>query len=160
MSQDALMQEMLDHYAIEKLMVRYAERIDANDPVGAASCFAEDGIGHYWGAYKGRAAIAERLTGILDAFAATSHHLSNIKLEINGDQATGLSYVYAFHRYAESFDPMHYWGRWVDTIVRVDGEWLFAEREVVGVGRLELGDPRPEGGVDDALPGHPGRQKR
>ena len=156
MSQDSINQEMIDHFEITKLMTRYAERIDANDPEGAAACFAEDGIGHYWGEYKGRDAIIERLNGILDQFAATSHHLSNIQLEINGDSATGLSYVYAFHRYAETFEPMHFWGRWVDRIVRVNGEWLFAEREVVGVGRLEAGDPPPEA----PLPGHPGRRVR
>ncbi|MFN3231606.1 MAG: nuclear transport factor 2 family protein [Alphaproteobacteria bacterium] len=156
MSQEDLLAEMVDHYAIKKLMVRYAERIDANDPEGAAACFAEDGIGHYWGEYQGRDAIAERLVDILDAFAATSHHLSNVMLEIDGDTATGLSYVYAFHRYAHNFEPMHYWGRWVDKLVKVDGVWLFAEREVVGVGQLSVGDPPSE----RPLPGHPGRLAR
>ena len=150
------LQEIQDHHAIEHLMVRYIDRIDANDPHGAAACFAEDGIGVYWGEYQGRAAIAERLTGILDAFHATSHHLSNVMLNIDGNHATGLAYVYAFHRYAETFEPMHYWGRWVDEIKKVDGEWLFARREVVGIGQLTRGDPTP----DAPFPGHPGRLQR
>ncbi len=37
-------QELLDKQAITELMIRYAERIDANDPEGAAACFAEDGV--------------------------------------------------------------------------------------------------------------------
>ena len=156
MSQQDDIQEMLDYHAISKLMVRYAERIDANDPEGAAACFAPDGIGHYWGKFVGREAIAQRLTGILDAFTATSHHLSNIKLTLNGDTAEGLSYVYAFHRYAGSHDPMHYWGRWKDRLVRIDGQWLFAEREVVGVGQYLKDDPPST----NPLPGHPGRASR
>ena len=157
MTDQALISEMLDHFAIEKLMKHYAERIDAKDPAGAAACFTEDGIGNYWGEYKGRAAITERLTGILDRFAATSHHLSNVQLDINGDEAKGLSYVYAFHRMADTLDPMHVWGRWVDRTVRIDGEWRFASREVVIVGRLEAGDPRPDVPYHEAFPGHPGR---
>jgi hypothetical protein len=152
---DAL-QEMLEARAIEQLMIRYAERIDANDPVGAAACFAADGIGVYWGEYQGRAAIAERLTGILAAFTATSHHLSNVLPTITGDRATSIAYVYAFHRRTGSNDWMHYWGRWVDELVKVDGEWLFARREVVGIGSIEPGDATR----DRVFPGHPGRLPR
>ena len=153
MSNDQALQELLDQHAITKLMNRYIDRIDAKDPQGAAACFAEDGVGVYWGDYRGRAAIAERLTGILAAFSATSHHLTNVLLEIEGDRATGLSYVYAFHRYAENFEPMHYWGRWVDELQRVDDQWLFMRREVVGVGQIMKGDPPPA----EPFPGHPGR---
>ena len=48
---------------------------------------------------------------------------------------------------------MHYWGRWVDRLVKIDGEWLFAHREVVGVGSLNPGNPPG----DLRHPGHPGR---
>ena len=85
------LQEMLDERAIKKTMYRYLDRIDANDPEGAAACFAEDGVGKYWGDFKGRKAIAERLTRILDMFASTSHHVSNINIKIEGDTATALS---------------------------------------------------------------------
>ena len=144
-------QPWIDKLAIHELMARYAERIDAKDPTGAAACFTEDGLGVYWGECRGRKAIEERLTGILEAFLATSHHLSNIQITLDGERATVLSYVYAFHRYADSREPMHYWGRWVDVLVKRDGQWLFARREVVGVG--SIGSAR--GDFDH--PGHPGR---
>ena len=153
---DKAIQELLDLRAVEQLMIRYADRIDANDPEGAAACFAEDGVGKYWGEYRGRKEIAARLSGILDLFAATSHHLSNVSIQIDGDRATAMSYVYAFHRMAGTNDPMHYWGRWVDRLVRTDEGWLFAEREVVGIGSIEPKDAnrsRPQ-------PGHPGRLRR
>ncbi len=91
--------EMLEARAIEQLMIRYIDCIDANDPYGAAACFAPDGLGVYWGEYRGREAIVARLRGILQVFAATSHHLTNVAPVINGDTATSQSYVYAFHRY-------------------------------------------------------------
>ncbi len=48
---------------------------------------------------------------------------------------------------------MHYWGRWVDELTKIEGEWLFARLEVVGVGNLVPGEP----GSPDDHPGHPGR---
>lgn len=148
-----LVQELLDARAIEQLMTRYIERVDAKDPVAAAACFAPDGVGIYWGEYRGREAIAERLRGILDGFTATSHHLSNVQPVIDGDRATSLAYVYAFHRRVGSGDYLHYWGRWVDELARVDGEWLFTRREVVGVGSVVPADAE-RGRIH---PGHPGR---
>ena len=153
---DKTIQELLDLRAIEQLMVRYADRIDANDPEGAAACFAEDGIGHYWGKFQGRKAIAARLRKILDRFSATSHHLSNVSIRLDGDRATSMAYVYAFHRMADTNDPMHYWGRWVDRLVRLDEGWRFAEREVVGIGSIEPDDA----GRTREQPGHPGRLAR
>ena len=153
---DPEIQALLDERAITKLMVHYAERIDANDPEGAAACYAEDGVGVYWGEYRGRTAIAERLAGILDGFYATSHHLSNVQITLDGDRARAMSYVYAFHRLKPSFEHMHYWGRWVDALVKVEGEWLFAHREVVGVGNLRPG----VAGSPEDHPGHPGRLTR
>ncbi len=152
---DKAIQELLDIRAIEQLMVRYTHYIDANDPEGAASCYAEDGTGTYWGVFKGRKDIAARLKKILAAFSATSHHLSNIKIELDGDQATAMSYVYAYHRYVETEDPVHYWGRWVDRLVRLDGGWFFAEREVVDVGTIEPKNAHRS----RTPPGHPGRLK-
>jgi uncharacterized protein (TIGR02246 family) len=154
MNADRILREMADKQAIQELMARYAERIDANDPEGAAACFAEDGLGVYWRDCVGRAAIAERLAGILDAFHATSHHLSNVLIELDGDRATAQSYVYAFHRMAGTFASMHYWGRWVDELARIDGCWLFTRREVVGVGSIDRGSD------DLDHPGHPGRLAR
>ncbi len=153
---DKAIQELLDVRAIEQLMVRYTHCIDANDPEGAAACYTEDGTGIYWGVFKGRKEITARLTKILALFSATSHHLSNIKIELDGDQATAMSYVYAYHRDAKTEEPIHYWGRWVDRLVRLDDGWFLAEREVAGVGSIEPNN----GHMDRTQPGHPGRLKR
>jgi len=148
--------ELVEARAIEQLMIRYIDRVDANDPVGAASCFTEDGVGIYWGEYRGREAIAERLAGILDGFVHTSHHVTNVATEIDGDRATAQAYVYAFHRRTGTNDFLHYWGRWVDELAKVDGGWLFARREVVGLGSYTAGDREK----DRTFPGHPGRITR
>ncbi len=150
---DAALQEMIDARAIEQLMIRYIDRVDANDPVGAAACFAEDGLGIYWGDYRGREAIADRLEEILAGFTTTSHHLSNVAPVITGESATSQAYVYAFHRRVDSGDHLHYWGRWVDELRKTDGQWLFVRREVVGVGTMVPDDAERT----RSHPGHPGR---
>ena len=151
---DDTLRQIVDERAIERLMANYAERIDAKDPEGAAACFCEDGVGIYWQECIGPAAIAERLTGILAGFHATSHHLSNIQITLSGDTAAALSYVYAFHRYANTLEPMHYWGRWIDELKRENGQWKFARREVIGVGSI---NPEGRDTADLNHPGHPQR---
>ncbi len=154
---ERIARELADKTAIHALMEHYADRIDANDPAGAAACFAEDGIGVYWQDCVGPKAIAERLTAILAHFHATSHHLSNVLIRLDGDTATAQSYVYAFHRVKAAMDkPMHVWGRWVDRLKKVDGQWKFAHREVVSVG--SIGSVRVPNDLDH--PGHPGRLAR
>jgi hypothetical protein len=153
---DDAVRELIEARAIEQLMVRYIDRIDANDPSGAADCFTPAGTGIYWGEYVGRDAIAERLSGILDAFTATSHHLTNVAPVIHGDTATSQAYVYAFHRRVDTNDYLHVWGRWVDELQKVDGQWLFARREVKLVGTMVPGDAE----VGRGHPGHPGRLTR
>lgn len=154
---ERIARELADKTAITALMAHYADRIDEHDPVGAAACFTEDGVGVYWQDCVGPAAIAERLTGILAHFHATSHHLSNVQIRLDGDTATAQSYVYAFHRVKAAMDrPMHVWGRWVDALKKVDGHWKFAHREVVSVG--SIGSVRVPNDLDH--PGHPGRLVR
>ena len=149
---------LLDEREIEQLMVHYIDRVDANDPVAAAECFAPDGLGIYWGEYRGREAIATRLGSILEAFSATSHHLSNVAIRLDGDTATSQAYVYAFHRRVEDHSPLHVWGRWVDELARTEEGWRFTRREVVLVGRM--GDHPSTIEEDHSLVGHPGRLHR
>ena len=54
---DETLRQILDERAIERLMADYAERIDANDPAGAAACFCEDGVGVYWQDWVGPTSI-------------------------------------------------------------------------------------------------------
>lgn len=152
---DELIRTLIDERDIYRLMVQYADRVDANDPAGAAACFTHDGTGIYWGEYQGREAIASRLAEILDAFTVTSHHLSNPAIDVTGDQATSLSYVYAFHRRVSDGSPLHVWARWVDRLERTDEGWRFARREVARVGRISA---EAEGPMD--FEGHPGRLDR
>jgi uncharacterized protein (TIGR02246 family) len=142
---------LADRQAINELITHYVERIDANDPQSAARCYLEDGVGFYWGRYEGRAAIAARMAEVLAGFACTSHHVSNIQVKLDGDRATALTYFYSYHRALPDLSVIHFWGRWVDELVKLQGKWLFTRREVIGLGSHGW----PAG--DANHPGHPGR---
>jgi uncharacterized protein (TIGR02246 family) len=122
-------------WEIEQLMAHYLERVDARDPEGAAATFTEDGVADYLTGrtYQGRERIARVLGGILGHFERTSHHMSNHQVRIAGDTARAITYVYAFHRLAATGGTWHFWGRHVDRLVKVGGEWLIAERTLIAV---------------------------
>jgi uncharacterized protein (TIGR02246 family) len=150
---DAKLQTLLDKQEIYELMVRYTDRIDANDPEGAAACFTPDCIGVYGPICQGRKEVADFLGTTLLKFLATSHYLSNVNIKVDGDRATAMSYIQTFHR-MNNKETMFTYGRWLDELVRLDGEWLFARREVRRVGSIN----HPSG--DFIHPGHPGRLQR
>jgi uncharacterized protein (TIGR02246 family) len=150
--------ELADRYAIEQLFVRYFDRVDANDPEGAAQQFAEDVefeimIGKR---KQGRDRFARSLGRVLDQYERTSHHLSNVRTEVDGDEAHGLAYVYAYHRMRNTGEPWHLWARMQDRYRRIDGQWLITEHVLFGLDAVPM---RPDIPRDWYL-GHPGRLER
>src|SRR4051794_8137811 len=100
-------QAPLDERAGEQLFHRYFERIDANDPDGAAAHMTADVafevmIGER---REGRERFARAVGRVLDGYTATSHHVTNFVSQLTGDEGTASMYVYAFHRMASTGDP-------------------------------------------------------
>ena len=101
-----LAQLACDRYEIADTLHRYAFGLDHGDADSLASAFTEDclfdfksaraklGIG--FNKLTGRAAIVETLLPILGPLD-TSHTVSNLQIEINGDSATLHAYVMAQH---------------------------------------------------------------
>src|SRR4051812_50061812 len=93
---------LLAERAIQRLCVRYLDRVDARDPPGAAALFASDGAADYLTGrlYHGRSEIARVLEAILRQFECTSHHMTNhlSEVDLERGEATAVTYVYAFHR--------------------------------------------------------------
>ena len=117
---DAAVRELVDARAIEHLMVRYFDAVDALDPFAAVEIFTDDIEGDFMTGkvYRGPRAIARALGKILLQYEHTSHHITNHRATITGDTATALTYIYAFHRMRASEDTWHLWARHVDQLVR------------------------------------------
>jgi len=154
---DAL-QELLDARALEQHLIAYFERIDANDPEGAARFLADDVEFEIMTGqrFTGRDRFARKVARVVDAYAATSHHVSNFKCAIDGDRATSSCYVYAFHRMAATGDTWHLWVRIEDRYARTAEGWTITEHVLRGVDS----QPRREDIPPDWYAGHRGRLVR
>jgi uncharacterized protein (TIGR02246 family) len=103
MDQSLALRDLLDRQAITALIHAYCYHFDRNEPDAVAALFAPEAVVDYGpevpeltGVEAIRAAVA---AGLRDTFAATSHHVSNIDIRLEGDRATSICYLYAWHRY-------------------------------------------------------------
>lgn len=148
-------QELIDARAIEQIMIEYFDRIDALDPFGVGDLFAEDATADLMTGkiYAGRTAITRALGKILLQYRHTSHHISNHRATIDGDQASAQTYIYAFHRFPDD-SVWHLWARHVDELSRIDGSWKLTSRVLVPI------DSTPPWDLIDAswYRTHPGRR--
>jgi len=126
--------------AIRDLVDAYAHCADRRDAEGQKSLFTEDThfVVHMGGqgsqptqVLDGREALAPVFDD-LNRYQATMHFNGQSTIELDGDRATGESYCIAHHLFTEARERklMVAWLRYGDTFSRVDGNWLFAERNL------------------------------
>jgi ketosteroid isomerase-like protein len=134
--------EAADRLAIRELFDAYAHCADRRDAKGQMALFTEDTrFLVYMDARNpeptqdlhGREALAP-VFDALNAYVATMHFNGQSTVELDGDRATGESYCLA-HHLTEAGDGsrtlMVASIRYLDTFVKQDGAWLFAERRLM-----------------------------
>jgi hypothetical protein len=135
--------EAADRLANRELFDAYAHCADRRDAKGQMALFTEDTpFVVYMDARNaeptqdlhGRETLAP-VFDALNAYVATMHFNGQSTVELNGDRATGESYCLA-HHLTEAEDGsrtlMVASIRYLDTFVKQDGAWLFAERRPDG----------------------------
>jgi ketosteroid isomerase-like protein len=132
--------ELADRLAIRQLVDAYARCADRRDAEGQKSLFTEDT--HFVVYMQGQGSEPtqvldgrEALTPVFDAlrrYQATMHFNGQSTITLDGDRATGESYCIAHHLFTADGDRqlMVAWLRYRDTFVKLDGAWLFAERNL------------------------------
>ncbi|MGW4531830.1 nuclear transport factor 2 family protein [Nocardia sp. NPDC004340] len=134
--------EAADRLAIRELVDAYAYCADRRDANGQMALFTEDM--HFVVYMDARNAepsqelnSRESLAPVFDAlnaYAATMHFNGQSTIELSGDRATSVTYCMAQHL-TENADGsrslMTAWIRYLDTMVKQDGGWLFAERNLI-----------------------------
>jgi 3-phenylpropionate/cinnamic acid dioxygenase small subunit len=138
--------DLIEIAKIEDVMLEYCDAFDEgriSDVVAqfTAECRFDLGFGDV---RQGRESLYEFLAMRAALYSATSHHVSNIRIRLSADDAaTATSYVYArsWHRGTEFTSEL--WGRYRDTLVKVDGVWQIAERLLRAAGSARF--PVPEG---------------
>jgi ketosteroid isomerase-like protein len=132
--------EQADRLAIRELVDAYAHCADRRDAEGQKSLFTEDA--HFVVYMGGQGSEPtqvldgrEALTPVfedLNRYQATMHFNGQSTIALDGDRATGESYCIAHHVFTDEGERklMVAWLRYGDTFVKVDGAWLFAERNL------------------------------
>lgn len=155
---DSDLKRLLDERAVEQVFVRYFDRVDANDADGASLLFAEDVAAEIMTGkvYRGREWYRRALGRTLAQYERTSHHVTNVQVAVDGDSATAVLYVYAFHRMADTGEPWHLWARLIDRLVRTPDGWIITDHRLIGIDGVPDRDAVPPGFYQ----GHPGRNAR
>ena len=139
----AAVSELLDRQAITDLIHAYCYHFDRNEPVEVAALFTPDATVDYGpeaATIVGADAIASTISvGLERTFAATSHHVSNIQITLEGgDRARSVTYLYAWHRYVDGSPDGELWGRYVHRFERTDAGWRIAELVLQAAGTVDF----------------------
>jgi SnoaL-like domain len=132
--------EQADRLAIRELFDAYAHCADRRLAEEQKSLFTEDT--HFVVYMNGQGSEPtqvldgrEALTPVfedLNRYEATQHFNGQSTIELDGDRATGESYCIAHHLFTENGERklMLAHLRYRDTFAKLDGAWLFAERNL------------------------------
>jgi hypothetical protein len=133
--------EAADRLAIRQLFDAYAHCADRRDSEGQKALFTEDTRFVVYMAGEGSQPTyaldgREALTPVfadLNQYEATTHFNGQSTITFDGDRATGESYTIAHHLFTVDGERkiMIASLRYLDTFVRIDGTWYFAERNLI-----------------------------
>jgi len=125
--------QLLDRCAIDVVLTRYARGVDRIDIPLIKSAFWPGAIDEH-GTFNGLADdFADYLNQSLRAFAISSHVLSNLHVEFDGDRANVESYFTATHVMKPELGGARFVlaGRYIDQMEKRDGEWRIVHRRLV-----------------------------
>jgi 3-phenylpropionate/cinnamic acid dioxygenase small subunit len=123
--------------AIENLIYRYAERIDAGDLAGVAELFTHGRIQAapgivFEGAEQVRSMYDSATRLYDDGTPRTRHTTTNVAIET--DDEAGTAAARAYYTVFQQTDELPLQpiiaGRYADTFHRVEGQWWFDTREI------------------------------
>jgi uncharacterized protein (TIGR02246 family) len=124
-----------DRLMINDLFVRYTTALDAGDVETIVGCCTEDGSleSPAVGVYAGRQGIREfagRFARFRERGSQLRHFISNLAVQVDGDQARATCYLLNVITHAGKTELMAP-GRYDCRLAKVGGEWLFRHRLVV-----------------------------
>ena len=144
---------------IENLAYRYLFALDWRDVQTYANTFATDGVLNYGGGQAvGREAIATMVQGLRDREMAdlgpdetgqgnahNQHFVTSMVIDVSEDGSRAVAQAYWLA--VSGAEPrVNSYGHYVDELVKVDGEWLYASRrtfneQAEGRGTLPFQNP-------------------
>ena len=131
---EALLQEMLDEFALRKLVHAYSRAVDRGDFATLRDLYHEDAVD----------AHGEFSTGSVDEFLGTlaasrphiqsmQHNITTVNFAIDGDRAEGEIYTIAIHTFGSGDRDVDVivGGRYLDKYEKRRDVWKIIERTIV-----------------------------
>lgn len=138
-----------DRDAIAAVIHAYCDRFDRNDPEGVAALFTPDARIDYnpdTPDLRGDGLAAAIAVGLRDTFLATSHHVTNLEVVLEGaDTARSTCYLDAWHRYRDGSPDGFLWGRYEHRHRRTAEGWRITELVLRGHGTIDFHRARMHG---------------
>lgn len=124
------LQGLLDKQAITEVLHRYCYAMDQNDAEAGKSVWHPEGTADYVDMFEGSGHdfVDFGQDGHRGAYSATSHQVTNILIELDGDAASSSTYVTAACQLKDAELVFRIRGRYLDTWSRRDGEWRIDAR--------------------------------
>lgn len=134
------------HQQITDVLYRYAKGWDRLDEEALRSCFWPEAT-HEHSSFKGQSQdFISKSFPIVSAVLGTTHAITNMAIEIDGDRAISECYFAAHHRRLNTAktDEEDYflWGRYLDKLERRGGVWKIIYRR--GLNDIERVEPRAD----------------
>ena len=158
MSLERTVRRLQDRVEIEELMYNYCRHADLLDGAGMAALFVEDCVADFLNAdaaavLYGRGALLEFLNMALGNTVSGSHHIANVELVFESDDAViAHMYMYSWQRFIgfPTTADCHRWGRYENRYVRTKDGWRFSHLRLFSAGEYggarigeQLGRPFP-----------------
>lgn len=121
-----------DVRAIKAVLYRYCRGIDRCDVDLISGAYHDDAYDDH-GNFKGTGAefsvwVTERLRRVAQR---TTHVLTNVLVELDGDVAHVESYYIGTHFFFQDPEIMQFHGRYIDRFEKRSGRWAISRRQVV-----------------------------
>jgi len=133
--QAAALQALLDKQEITELLTRYLRSVDRGDVDTLRACYLPGATEDHGGLFAGPAAeYVDSITrDLTHPRARTSHNMTNLLIELDGDVATAESYCITFARIKAHGEYYHSFvgARMIDRLERRDGRWGISHRQLI-----------------------------
>lgn len=122
---------MTDHEEIGRVVARYCHLLDDGRWDEFAQLWAEDAEFVLEGqSTTGRGAIRAAIEATQPPERRGRHLTANLEITVDGDRATHTCDFMFWARNKEGRSTLLFLGRYDDRLVRIDGEWQLARREI------------------------------
>ena len=131
---DALLQEMIDEFALRKLVHAYCRAVDRGDTERLRDLYHHDAVDAHGGFSAGTAdQFLQELAAARPYIRSMQHNVTTVNFAINGDAAEGEIYTIAVHTLVGKGRDVDLvvGGRYLDKYEKRDDTWKISERTIV-----------------------------